>query len=177
MVKYADGPSAQVEVEIDATPEAVWSLVSDVNLPSSFSEEFQRAEWIDEGPTLGATFRGYNRHPVVGEWDVVCTVTALESGSVFEWSVGEGDQRAARWRFDLDPAAGQPSHCTLRFSAEMGPGPSGLTPAIERMPDREEEIVSRRLSEWTENMQRTVEGIKDLAEGSGPAADAERTQP
>lgn len=46
----------------------------------------------------------------------------------------------------------------------MGPGPSGLTPVIEQMPEHEEAIVATRLEEWTTNMTATVEGIKDLAE-------------
>ncbi len=168
MVKYADGPTAQVEIEIATPPGDVWPLLCDINLPGSFSREFLRAEWIDEGPALGATFRGYNRHEVVGEWNVVCTVTALEPEATFEWTVGDVTNKAARWRFDL---AGSESGSSLRFSAEMGPGPSGLTPAIERMPDREDDIVARRIGEWTDNMRRTVEGIKDLAEGGTPGGD------
>jgi hypothetical protein len=47
----------------------------------------------------------------------------------------------------------------------MGPGPSGLTPAIEKMPDKEERIIARRLEEWQANMAATLSGIKGLAEG------------
>ncbi len=163
MVKYADSPSTSVEVDIAAATPVVWPLLCDINVPGSFSEEFDRAEWIDPGPALGATFRGYNRHEVVGEWSAVCTVTDLEPERAFEWTVGDVDFKAARWRFDLEPS---PGGSTLRFSAEMGPAPSGLTPAIERMPDREDDIVARRLSEWTANMRRTIEGIRDLAEAA-----------
>lgn len=162
MVKYADGPSTSVEVLIAEPPSVIWPLLTDINLPSLFSPEFQRAEWIDEGPALGATFRGYNKHKAVGEWNVVCTVTEMATAQVFEWTVGELDFKTARWRFELEPAEGGGSK--LRFSAEMGPGPSGLTQAIKAMPDREEEIVARRIGEWTDNMQRTIEGIKGLAE-------------
>ncbi|MEM8925693.1 MAG: SRPBCC family protein [Actinomycetota bacterium] len=164
MVKYADGPTAEVSIAIDAPTDVVWTLVSDINTPAGFSREFQRAEWIDDGPAEGATFRGYNKHEVVGEWNVVCTVTACQPGTAFEWTIGDLANKTARWRFDLAPADGG---STLRFSAEMGPGPSGLTPAIERMPDREDDIVARRIGEWTDNMQRTVEGIKQLAEAAG----------
>jgi hypothetical protein len=48
----------------------------------------------------------------------------------------------------------------------MGPGPSGLTAAIERMPDKEERIIERRLQQHGENMTATIEGIKRLAEAS-----------
>jgi len=150
-------------VRIDAPVERVWPLLCDINVPGAFSEEFQRAEWIDDGPALGATFRGYNRHRVVGEWSAVCTVTALDRPRTFEWTVGDVDFKAARWRFDLEPDG--PEGSVLRFRSEIGPAPSGLTPAIERMPDREEDIVAKRMGEHNANMVRTIEGIKALAEG------------
>jgi uncharacterized protein YndB with AHSA1/START domain len=168
MVRYADSPTAEVEVTIDAPPSAVWPLVCDIDLPARFSEEFQGAEWIDDGPARGAVFRGRNRHPMVGEWSVVCTVTDYEPQRVFEWTVGDLDDRTARWRFEL---AEQGAGCRLSFRAEMGPGPSGLTPAIERMPEREEDIIDHRLEEWSANMRRTVDGIAALAEGAAPTSD------
>lgn len=168
-MKYADGPTTEVEVDVAAPADAVWPYLIDVDLPARFSDEFQGAEWIDDGPDLGARFEGRNRHPVVGEWRVTCTVTAFEPGRIFEWTIGDPEHRSARWRFALEPRGDARS--TLRFRAEMGPGPSGLTPAIERMPDREEDIVARRLDEWTGNMQRTVDGIAALAEGRTPTTD------
>jgi hypothetical protein len=47
----------------------------------------------------------------------------------------------------------------------MGPGPSGTTAVIEKMPDKEERIIARRLEEWRTNMAATVDGIRRLAEG------------
>jgi uncharacterized protein YndB with AHSA1/START domain len=177
MVKYADGPTTEAEITIDAPPAVVWPLLIDINTPAAFSQEFQGADWLDPAqdgrPTLGARFRGRNKHRVVGEWQVTCTVSAIETEQVFEWTVAGGDrtEKAARWRFDLSAAGADRS--TLRFSAEMGPGPSGLTPAIERMPEREEDIVARRLDEWNANMVRTIEGIKSLAEGAAPPETAD----
>ncbi|MEM7091676.1 MAG: SRPBCC family protein [Actinomycetota bacterium] len=164
MVRYADGPSTEVTVLIDASVTDVWPYLCDINVPGSFSEEFQRAEWLDDGPALGATFRGFNHHPVVGEWSAVCTVTAMEESRVFEWTVGDVEFKAARWRFDLEPDGETSS--VLKFSSEIGPAPSGLTPAIERMPDREEDIVAKRMGEHNTNMQRTIDGIKKLVEGA-----------
>lgn len=160
-MKYADGPSTSVEVSIDAPPSVVWPIICDINAPAAFSKEFQGAEWIDDGPAIGATFEGRNQHKVVGEWTAVCTVTAFEEGQVFEWTIGDLENKAARWRLELEPSG---DGSIVRFSAEMGPGRSGLTPAIESMPEREDDIVAMRLSEWTGNMQATVEGYKALAE-------------
>jgi hypothetical protein len=49
----------------------------------------------------------------------------------------------------------------------MGPGRGGLNYAIERMPDKEERIVARRLDEHRSNMERMVSGVKQLAESGG----------
>ena len=162
MVKYADGPMTSVEAHIDAPPSVVWPFLCDINAPAAFSKEFQGADWIDgDGPALGNVFRGRNQHKVAGEWSAVCTITAMDTERAFEWTVGDLDNKAARWRFDLEPNR---DGSLLRFTAEIGPAPSGLTPAIERMPDREEDIVAKRMGEHNANMQLTVDGYKELAE-------------
>jgi len=53
----------------------------------------------------------------------------------------------------------------VRQRAVMGPGPSGLTAAIDGRPELEERIVARRLAEHEQNMRATLEGIRALAEG------------
>lgn len=52
----------------------------------------------------------------------------------------------------------------LRYHRVLSPGPSGLTPAIDRHPEAEEEIIASRDEEQRQNMQAVVEGIKQLAE-------------
>ena len=47
----------------------------------------------------------------------------------------------------------------------IGPGRSGLSPAIEKMPDREHDIVSRRLAEHAANMQKNLDGLAELVGG------------
>ncbi len=162
MVRYAEAPTASVEITVATSPAVVWPHVIDIDLPARFSPEFQGAEWLaGSGPALGATFEGHNKHAAVGEWTTTSTVTAFEPERTFEWTVGDLANKTARWRFDLEPDG---TGCRLRFSAEMGPGPSGLSGAIAAMPDREEEIVDRRVQEWQRNMSLTIEGIKELAE-------------
>jgi hypothetical protein len=46
----------------------------------------------------------------------------------------------------------------------MGPGPSGLTPAIGAQPEKEARIVSRRIAEWQQNMQANLEWVRSQAE-------------
>jgi len=47
---------------------------------------------------------------------------------------------------------------------QMGPGRSGLSSAIDRMPDKEQKIVFVRMREFERNMTGTLERIKALAE-------------
>jgi len=47
-----------------------------------------------------------------------------------------------------------------------GPGPLGISVAIEAMPDKEPRILQRRILEHHVNMMRTVEGIKTIAEAT-----------
>ena len=160
-MKYADGPTAQAEVLIDAPVSRVWELVTDINLPARFSSEFQGARWLDDGPALSARFAGRNQHPAIGEWETTCVVSTYDVNRCFEWTIGDPDDPSAQWRFELES---EPEGVRLRQWVQIGPGPSGLTPAIQAMPEKEERIVARRLDEHRHNMQATVEGIKQLAE-------------
>jgi hypothetical protein len=161
MARYADCPTVEVETVVDAPPSAVWPFVTDINLPAQFSSEFQGATWIDEGKS----FVGRNAHPAGGEWETTSYIVEFEDERRFGWAVMSVDTPSASWRFSLEPSAGGRA-TTLRQWARMGPGPSGLTPAIKAMPDKEERIVARRLEEWRTNMQATVDGIKAMAEGA-----------
>lgn len=166
-MRYADGPTTEAQTVVDAPVERVWALVTDINLPARFSTEFQGAEWIDDGPALGATFAGRNHHAAIGGWQTTCTVTRYTLHDTFEWCVGEPDHPSATWRFTLEPVS---DGVVLKQWMRMGPAPSGLTPAIEAMPDKEERIIARRLAEHQVNMQANVDGVKQLAEMAAGAA-------
>lgn len=166
--RYAEGPSIQVTRLIDAAPEALWALVTDINLSARFSSEFQGAEWLDgvTAPALGARFQGTNVHPVVGTWSVTCTITKFEPTRVIGWTVDSGagpDLPAARWSFTLEAVDGG---TLVTERCQLGPGPSGLSPAIERMPDREHDILTRRFSEHRVNMEANLAGLAQLIESS-----------
>lgn len=179
-MRYADGPEVHVERRVRAMPSRVWSLVCDIELPVRFSPELQRVEWTNgaTGSALGATFIGHNRNHILGDWRTLSRVVEWEPERVFAWSVFDADGRfdgsaakpdapAATWRFELTPDGpdGPDGAATLlRQSASLGPGPSGLTLAIDRAPDREEKIVAYRLDDLRAGMQATLDGIAALAE-------------
>ncbi|MHB8466544.1 MAG: SRPBCC family protein [Acidimicrobiales bacterium] len=167
-MKYADCPTVEVDVWIEAPSARVWSIVTDIDTPTRFSSELQEARWLGPAtaPTVGARFVGRNQHPAAGEWETTSVVTVLEPGRSFGWAVGDADHPSASWRFDLTEEG---TGVRLRQWAQIGPAPSGLTRAITAMPDKEERIVAGRLEEHRTNMRATVEGIKALAE-HGPGS-------
>jgi uncharacterized protein YndB with AHSA1/START domain len=160
-MRYADGPTVEVEVLVAASAERVWELVSDIDLPARFSGEFVGGTWLDDGPALGARFVGRNQHPAIGEWETTSFVTRYEPPHAFGWCVSDVDSPSASWWFEIEP---QPGGVRLRQGMRMGPAPSGLNVAIDAMPDKEERIIARRLEEHAANMRATLEGVKALAE-------------
>ncbi|HEV7470476.1 MAG TPA: SRPBCC family protein [Pseudonocardia sp.] len=162
--RYVDTPTVEVATWVDAPPERVWTVVSDVEAMPSMSTELQRVEWTDDatGPAEGACFVGYSRHDALGEWSTPSHVVECEEPRVFGWAVGDPGSPAASWRFTLEPADGG---TRLTEWMRMGPGRSGLSAAIDAMPDKEEKIVFVRLREFEANMTATLAAIKERAEG------------
>ena len=157
-----DEPGTWAEVVIAAPAATVWELVSDINLPARFSEEFLGAEWVDAGPAVGASFVGRNQMDHLGEWEVPCYVDVYDEGQSFGWKTVDRDLPGSRWRFDLTPEG---DGTRLRYTASMGPGFSYLVVAIDQQPEKANRIIERRLEGHHANMVRTLEGIAALAEG------------
>ncbi len=163
-VCLADGPGTNVEIDIAAPVRTVWELVTDVHLPARFSDEFVEGAWDSDERGLGATFTGTNENEHMGRWSLTNTIDAFEEETTFGWAVVTPDNPGARWQFDLEPLG--PGGTRLRYSVRLGPGPSGLTMAIDSMPDKEERIILRRLQGLHTNMRNCVGGIKSLAEAT-----------
>ena len=87
--------------------------------------------------------------------------SATTSREEFAWAVGDADNPSAIWRFRLTPRDGGTN---LSYWMQMGPAPSGLSVAIESMPDKEEKIVFVRLREFEAAISKTLAAIKRLAE-------------
>jgi uncharacterized protein YndB with AHSA1/START domain len=161
--RYADKPTVEVRTWIGAPPDRVWELVSDVELMPAMSSELQSVEWLDgaNGPAAGARFTGRSKHDAMGEWETTSQVVEFEPGRVFGWAVGDPASPSALWRFRLESKDGGTE---LSEWMQMGPGRSGLSFAIDQMPDKEQKIVFVRMREFERNITVTLEQIKALAE-------------
>jgi hypothetical protein len=165
MVSYADGPTAEVSVAVNATPADLWALVSDPSLPARFSKELQEAGWDPDGPPPGIGAKIFGRTAIggVGEWTTTSYVTAWEPEHLFSWAVGNKDNPAAVWSFQIDPAQDNTSVLTQRV--RMGPGPSNIKKMIDEKPEDEDGIIEFRLAMFQENMEANLAAYKELAEG------------
>ena len=97
---------ASASLHIDATPEHVWGLVSDITRMGDYSPEVFEAEWLGDatGPAVGARYRGHVKRNEKGPiyW-TTCEVTECVPGEVFEFAVMMGDKRMNTWRYDFAP--------------------------------------------------------------------------
>jgi ligand-binding SRPBCC domain-containing protein len=163
---YADVPTVSVRTRVNASPRRVWPLVSDIELMAELSGELREVAWLDgspgpDGPRTGSRFRGFSSHPSLGTWETTSTVVECEEPVRFAWAVGDPGHPSAVWRFTLRPDG---DGTVLEQSAQLGPAPSGLSVAIQAMPDKEQKIVFVRLREFETGMNGNLAAIKRRAE-------------
>ncbi|MEE9416582.1 MAG: SRPBCC family protein [Acidimicrobiales bacterium] len=179
-MRYSDGPTAEVEILIEATKSEVWALISDPAMPASFSNELEVAAWQDPetAPGVGSIIEGHNKNPRVGEWDTLSYVSRWEPQECFEWKVGDPSDPFATWRFELaDGNADSANNADNAESADnlgnvtllrqwctIGPARSGVSVAIDARPDLEEEIVENRMTWHRQNMLHNLEGVRGKLE-------------
>ncbi len=156
--RYADKPTAEVSTWIDAAPEDVWPVVSDISVMAELSPELQSVEWCEEG----RKFLGRSKHDAFGEWETTSYVVECEAPRVFAWAVADPAEPSAIWKFTLEPDNGG---TRLSQWMQMGPGRSGLSFAIDRMPEKEQKIVFVRLREFETAMIGNLAAIKERIEG------------
>ncbi len=100
---------AAVTLHIDAPPQKVWELISDITKMGDYSPEVFEAEWLDgaTGPAVGVRYRGHVKRNEMGPtyW-TVCKITECVPGEVFEFAVMMRDRPVNTWRYELRPTAG-----------------------------------------------------------------------
>ena len=95
--------TAAARREIDAGPEAVWALVSDLPRMGEWSNENQGGKWVRgaTGPAVGAKFRGNNRNGF-HRWSTLATVTEAEAGERFAFDVSFFGLPISAWSYELE---------------------------------------------------------------------------
>jgi uncharacterized protein YndB with AHSA1/START domain len=164
---------AEASIHIDAPPERVWRMVTDVTRMGEWSPITYRCEWVDGGsqPAVGAKFKGYNRMSPA-RWWTVCEVTALEPGKLFEFrtvdvsmpfSLGvDLPTEMTRWRYEFEPD-GIGARVTERYDVTLVPPVLRLPEVVARKLGAGR-FVDRRRAKTTRGMEETLRRLKDKAE-------------
>jgi len=98
------GTTGQASIHVDAPPERVYDLVTDVTRMGEWSPETVSCTWLDGagGPALGARFKGVNRRGVF-RWSTKPRVVALEPGREFAFTTEFAGLELVRWTYRFDP--------------------------------------------------------------------------
>ncbi|HSB87547.1 MAG TPA: SRPBCC family protein [Ilumatobacteraceae bacterium] len=145
------------EIEIDATPEVVYGLVSDVTRTGEWSPECVRCRWLGAATRAiaGARYRGTSRNGW-RRWSTTSTIRVARPGAELVWDVTYLGRPVARWSY--------------RLSALDG-GRSLLLESVEDRRERWLQMVSPwitgardRAARNADTMATTLQRIKALAE-------------
>ncbi|MGA8209851.1 MAG: SRPBCC family protein [Nocardioidaceae bacterium] len=96
-----------VEVTVDASPDQVWAVLTDVTRIGEWSHECKAARWLEgspAAPVVGARFRGRNKAGLV-RWSRPCTVTEADVARRFAYRTkGSLADDSTEWVFTLEPS-------------------------------------------------------------------------
>lgn len=152
-------PSAdEVSLRIEAPPERVYAIVTDIAQMGRLSPECTGGTWLGDatGPAVGASFKGTNKRGVA-RWSTTNRVVEADPGRAFAF---ETVQSGTRWSYHLE-ADGSGTVVTERRAAFKD------RPLLAR-------VFSKLLlggvaehdEEMRDGMRRTLERLKAVAEGA-----------
>ncbi|MGH8904927.1 MAG: SRPBCC family protein [Egibacteraceae bacterium] len=142
-------------IVIEASPEAIYAIVSDVTRLGELSPECHRCEW-NEGSSeavVGATFTGHNRLGTY-EWATQCEVIAADPGRVFAFEVFSPQTRYSRWTYELE-LDGAGTRVTETFE---------VLKLASVLKDASPEQLAQRQAMLEDGMRQTLTRLKKIAE-------------
>jgi uncharacterized protein YndB with AHSA1/START domain len=91
----------EVSIRIEAAPERVYDIVTDIAQMGRLSPECIGGRWLDgaTGPAVGARFKGSNKRGFA-RWSTTNKVVEADPGKAFSF---ETQQSAARWTYRMQP--------------------------------------------------------------------------
>jgi hypothetical protein len=155
------GTIGEARVHVDAAPEVLYDMVSDVTRMGEWSPETVRCNWIDgaTGPEPGARFKGTNKRGVF-RWSTKPEVVVAERGRQFSF-VTHSAGPSTKWTYRFEPAADGGTELVESF--ETLDDDSKVLTLVERHLMR----IADRKADLEAGMQRTLERIKSVVETRG----------
>ena len=148
----------EVQLCIEASPDQVYAMVSDITRMGEWSPECYRCEWLDGAkvPAVGARFRGYSRANWL-RWSRLVEVRAADPGQMFSFTTLTDfiNKDSTNWRFRFESSNGG---TLVTESYEVTQLPSLLIRVIS--------TLARRPHDMRPHMESTLAGIKTALEGN-----------
>jgi uncharacterized protein YndB with AHSA1/START domain len=145
----------KVVVEIKASPDRVWRVVSDLGRMPEFSPELRKAFVIGK-PGVGANIIGINRRKAV-VWPTTSKVVRWEPGQAVAWKTRES---GATWVYEMEPSATGTAVTGRRVLPKFTVGTSLLGPVIGGAAGHDAELA--------EGIRTTLERIRVIVEAETP---------
>lgn len=114
-------PHVTVSRTINADPDTLWSMISDVTRVGEWSPEATEGIWKGgaTGPAVGAVFAGKNRNGF-RRWSTKNTVNECEPGQRFGWQTQALGLDGAQWSYTLTPADDGGTKVTHQWTDQRG---------------------------------------------------------
>lgn len=142
-------------VEVAASPDAVWEVVSDVTRMPEWSPELR---WLfvvgSKEPRVGMNLVGINRRKLV-LWPTTSVVTRFEPGRAVAWRTRES---GATWTYELEPTATGTRLTGRRDLPKFTTGTALLAPIIGGAEGHDHELAA--------GIRSTLEQIKATVESA-----------
>jgi len=157
------GTIGRADVDVDASPAALYDLVSDVTRMGEWSPECRRCVWLDgaTGPAVDARFKGSNQRGVF-RWSTKPRVVVADAGREFAFVTTYLGSDMTKWTYRFEAA---PNGARVTESFEM----MRDMPLIFRVTDRLMGVKDRK-ADLEAGMGETLRHFKAAAEhGAGSA--------
>jgi uncharacterized protein YndB with AHSA1/START domain len=144
-------------IEIDAPPERLYEMVSDLSRMGEWSPENQGGTWLGgaTGASPGARFKGRNRNGW-RRWSTKATIVTAEPGREVSWESKALGMKVALWRYRFEPNGRGGTRVTESTEDRRG--------STMLFVGRTATGVGDRAGENRKNMRRTLEQLKAAAE-------------
>ena len=143
----------EATIEVAASPDRLYKLVSDITRMGEWSPECCRCEWLDGATeaTVGARFEGHNRSGPL-RWTTTPTVRRADPGREFAFTVTIDGRDVTHWRYRLEPS-GAGTRVTESYEFVWAP-----------LHLRIADVLLQRDRQLRAGMRKTLERLKTVAE-------------
>lgn len=151
--------SGEASVHVEASPEEVYAIVSDVTRTPEWSPEVIRCRWVDgaDRPKVGARFRGTSRSRLV-RWTCTCEVVTADPGREFAFRTlfDRVNKDSTTWRYTFEP---RDRGTVVTESYEVHDPPTRLIRVVAG-------LFGDRPEDMTTHMETSLRRIKAIVEGA-----------